>query len=331
MMSKILKQFIYFFFFKLVFQKKIFLNFNNFFYKNFGFGDFVVFCLYVRNNLNNNKKIVCYSQTQYDIARFFFNEDKIIKTRFLLPSFLSEAHIGSNILKTKDFFRPVSIPKKDHFNKELALKPNPEILRFINQRLKVNIYSKYILEFIKKKYIIMHIKHFNNDKNSLHASIRQTADLKKVFQILKFLDDKLKIVLFLNKKDRFYKIIKKDRKFNFKNIFYITDFDEKNYFAAQVLLSQNSAGYIGSHSGANILNFFNNKKSIIFDTFYLNDHAKYQSNLKFLYKKVKINNSIYTLNEKIFKNIKKQNSKYDLIETDLNELILSITKHFDLY
>ena len=328
-MSKILKRLVYFFFFKLVFQKKYFLNSNNLYYKHFGFGDFVVFCLYVRNYLNNNKKILCYSKSQYDVARFFFNKDKIVKTKFLLPRFLSEAHIGSNILKTKSFFRPIIIPKKDHFNNELALKPNLKISRFINDRLKKNVYSKKILKFIKKKYIVMHIKHFNNNKNSLHASIRQTTDLTKVFEILKFLDDKIKIILFLNKKDNFYKIIKKNKKFKFKNIFYITDFIQENYFATQVLLNQNSIGYIGSHSGANILNFFNNKKSIIFDTFYLEDHTKYNSNLKFLYKKIKVNNSINILNDKIFENIKKNNKKYDLIETKIEELTLTVKKHFN--
>lgn len=328
-MGKILKRFIYSFFFKLIFQKKYFLDSNNLYYKHFGFGDFVIFCLYARNSLNDNKKILCYSKSQYDVASFFFNEDKIAKTRFLLPRFLSEAHIGSNILKTKSFFKPITIPKKNHFNKELALKPNFEILRFINERLNENVYSKKILKFIESKYIIMHIKHYNNDKNSLHASIRQTADLTKVFEILKFLDDKIKIVLFLNKKDNFYKIIKKNKIFNFKNIFYITDFTQKNYFATQVILNQNSIGYIGSHSGANILNFFNNKKSVIFDTFYLEDHAKYNINLKFLYKKIKIDNSIKTLNEKIFENIKKRKKKYNLIEIGIDELILAIKKHFN--
>jgi hypothetical protein len=324
-----IKRLIYIFFFIFIVSKKNFLNKDLLYYKQFGFGDFVIFCLYLRNKLNQSKKLFCYSRVQYEVASFFFNKKKIFKSKILLPKFLSEAHFGSHFLRNKSYFKPIEIPHKLRLNKEQPLKPNIEINNFINNCISEYNYSADILNFTQYKFITMHIKHFNSDRNSLFTSIRQTAELDKIFEILKYLDRKIKVVLFVNKRDKFYNIFKKKKK-NFKNVFFIFDFDEKNYFAAQILLSKFSLGYIGNHGGANILHFFNKKKCIIFNTFYLKDHLAYGSDFLFLYKKIELGKSKKILTEDLFVKIKKNKIKFNLIENSSTEIISAIDKHFYL-
>ena len=74
--------------------------------------------------------------------------------------------------------------------------------------------------FKKKKIILIFIKHYNKNINDINGSCnRQTADLSKIFLILKFiLRKKIKIIVMGNQRDKSVNII--ENKIKNKNLFF---------------------------------------------------------------------------------------------------------------
>ena len=178
--------------------------------------------------------------------------------------------------------------------------------------------KKNIIELCNKgPYVCIFIKHYNFKINNVFdgTNIRQTCDFKKIFLLIKYLKKKNVSVLVLGDKfDRGTLFLKK----KIKNLDYLIDFNPS--LSDQLFIAKNSLGFIGSHAGTLIPYLFFKKKIIAFDTY---QHSDVQKNkykkIKFLYKKVSINNSAYrtlSIEDKYFYGLK----KFKIKETSFLEI-----------
>ena len=107
--------------------------------ESFGFGDNVIFNVFAKSKIQKSK-IFCFSQTQYEIASFFYDKKFIYKSIILLPKILNESHIGYNYLIKNNFFKPVFLTRKAYDGKFLPIsflyQGNKNIKKFIISRLK---------------------------------------------------------------------------------------------------------------------------------------------------------------------------------------------------
>ena len=87
-----------------------------------------------------------------------------------------------------------------------------------------------------------------------------------------------------------------------KKIYFISDLILDMNFADQLNLMKNSKFYCGTQSGFIAMYYFLKKNALSFDGFYLKEHSNPGfNNIKFLYKKIIINNEKTELKNEIFK------------------------------
>ena len=127
-----------------------------------------------------------------------------------------------------------------------------------------------LIESIKLRslaFVILFIKHYNNDKNDLSgSSSRQTADLKPIEKILVFLKNKkITTIVFGISSDKSVKILKYFVKKNNLNkyVLFLEDLSPNYLFQDQIFIAHKSMGYIGSTSGPASLFYFLRKKILI--------------------------------------------------------------------
>jgi len=333
-LKDILKFIIYFFFSKIIIYSIYRLKKKNYFfyYNHYGFGDFLYFCVHLRKKINKNKKIFCYSQLQYEIAKFFFDKEKIITAYLLLPKLMSESHLAYNFLVKEKNFTPIE-PKRITPDNKIALISEyycgtKDSIKFIKKKISRSKISSVIVNIFKKPTICLFIKNFSKYKNNnINFQVRQTRDLSKIQKLIYFLNKKkINTIILGTEKDEFIKFFSaKIKKQILKNVFLFKDLSVNYSIADQAYVASKSIGYIGSLSGANGFFGLLNKKAIIIDAvFYYND--KFFKNFFFLYKKVynKKNKNIQKFIWKKYYNP----TIYKIIEIKYSEIKEALLKNF---
>ena len=178
------------------------------------------------------------------------------------------------------------------------------------------------------------MRHHNVEVNSFYPSIRQTSDILKSNKIIDFvLKKNLNVCIVGNKNEKIIRHVELSYRDEIKKnkIFFLKNLCPDYKFSDQLYIFYKSLCYVGSHAGPLVPYYYLKKKAISFDVFYRSEWEKINfSNFIFLYKKIKIDNSIYILDDYYCKNIKKYN--YDLIEVSADEIIDNLNKLLkDLY
>tara|TARA_B110000977_G_scaffold113490_1_gene146883 strand:- start:8053 stop:9048 length:996 start_codon:yes stop_codon:yes gene_type:complete len=267
---------------------------KNILYTNdFGFGDYLIYCVEVRSKVNHKTKIFCFSKLQNEIASFFFKKKYIINSFILMPRFMNETHMGYNFLNGKKIFKPTKFTRLVGNGIKAPISQihngNKNSIQFIKKRINSSKISNKIIETLRKPTLCLFIKNFSkNFNNHMNFQIRQTRNLNKINHLIFFLSRlKINIIILGKNKDHYIKllpiIIKKQK---LKNIFLLKDLSDNYSISDQAYTALNSIGYIGSASGA--MDFFGllNKKIILIDHVFTNFDKYRKKNFKFLYKKV---------------------------------------------
>jgi hypothetical protein len=293
--KKFLKFIIYNFFSNIIifsiFVEKI--KKKNILYSNcFGFGDYVHFCENIRKKLNKNNKIFCFSQAQFEIAKFFCEEKYIVKSFILMPRLLSESHLGYNFLLNNKIFTPINLTKLGPDLKKIHISDfyvgTTNTINFLKKKINENNISKNVANIFNKPTICLYIKNFLNVKNNhINFQVRQTRDLVKIERLINFLIRKnVNLIILGKERDNFIKILSlKMKQKILKNIFLLKDLSDNYSIQDQAYVALKSIGYIGSLSGAMCFFGLFNKKSVIIDS-PLSYNDKYFKNFYFLYKKI---------------------------------------------
>ncbi len=291
---------IYFFFSKLIilelkFRKLFFLNENLLYTKSFGFGDYVVFCLHIKDKLNLNNKILCFSKTQKETAEFFFKKEFIISTLFLIPEFLNETYIGDNFLVKSNIFNPVNL--KNPINKKVPISnlfySNKIQLKYIINKIKTFPISEKIKNIFKKKTITIFIKHYTKSVITSSYGRRQTKNLNKVYKLIEVIIKKNFNILILGKDFDEFTNLAFEKYYNKHSdkIYFFKNLSDNYSIAEQAFIALNSRGYIGSQTGANSFFLIMNKKVFIFDGCKDKYNHLWKNNI-YLYKRIKLNKDL---------------------------------------
>lgn len=269
-------------------KNKIKIQFPN----NFGFGDYVIFCIEMRNKINMSNKIFCYSKLQMEIASFIFSKEYIASSYILMPKFMNEGHIAYNFLLKNKYFNPINAYRITRNGRKIPISQlfdgTQSSIDFIKKRINFNKVSKKLVKACKKKTICIFIKNFSLKKNNhMNFQVRQTRKLDKIYNLIFFLNKKkINPIIIGNHKDHFIKLIKlENQKQNKMNFLLFKDLSSGYSIHDQAYLALNTTGYIGSESGA--MTFFGllNKKQIIVDAVFDKYH-QYRKNITFLYKRL---------------------------------------------
>jgi len=280
--------------------------------KHFGFGDTIFFYLLYRlKKIKSKKKIFCFSKNQLNIAKFLLPNKNIKRSKILLPEVFVNKFLSENLFKFKHF-NPIIIK-----NFEQSITQTVKIKIILKNSIQEHLVSKNIINYVKKKYVCLFIKHYHFDEKKIIPSIRNTSNLIKIEKLILYLQKKGFAVVILGKNyDKFPKYIKS--KIKNKNLVYLSKLSKNYSINDQFYLADKCSFYLGSASGASIPYFLLNKKILHFDTTKSLFDAR-AKNIIWLYKKIKIRKKFYTLNTNHLSFVKK---KYiDLKENTYDEII----------
>jgi hypothetical protein len=286
------------------------------------FGDSFVFCIQNYNRiLNNGFRIVVYSKFVKKISEFFFEKHKIYNIFFSIPLCIPTYYVGF-ILKR---YLPVKKKFGINFKKNISGKEKKILENILKEKYKY--VSSNIKNFKKKKYVLFFVKHFNKNKNDIRVGPqRQTSDLGKIFKVVKFLiNNDIKILVLGDKKEKIINILKKN--FINKNILYFNEISKDQTMIDQLFVHNYSKFSIGSDSGAFIMSIFLKKKIIFFDSLKTDDKYLCFNNIKFIHKKIIINNKVKkNLSFKLAEKIINSKKKYLIEECSFLEIKKAIIK-----
>jgi hypothetical protein len=328
-MSYIIKKFIYQVFALLLkinislFKKKLgsdlICNFQN------SFGDSCAF--YIQNHgqiIKKNNKILVYSEFEKKIASFFFINKKILNTFFFIPKFIP---IYSISLILDKFFYKYSKKNRVDYKKKVDNK----IIIFLENLLqsRLDTVSKKIKKLKKLKYIVFYVKHINeniNDLNIESGAFRQTANKKKIFEILNFITKKkYKVVILGDIKEKINNEIK--NKIKNKNILFLSELSGNQNMIDQLYLHYHCNFAVGSDCGAFIFSHFLKKKILFFDSIKNNYGLQKKENIIFLFKKIFFNNEkSILLNITMLKSDFMKNKIFNVSENSVIEIKDKILK-----
>jgi len=298
-------------------------NKNKFYsYTNPSFGETFEHCLFFYNKTlkNNNILPLSFGNFNEEIVSFFFKKYKnlFFKIFFFLPYY----RIVQYIQKSK-YYKPNII----FYANKFKIKDTNYTEKIINHILSAHIFNNNLINFCKKKYICIFIKHYNSNSSDISGSkLRQTTELKKIIDLINFLRLKdIKTVILGTKKDQGTVYF---RNLNLKGVYCMLDFSNK--LSDLLYIAKHSLGYIGSLTGLVHPFFYLNKKLLCIDahTSYLS-FTKY-NNVRFVYKKIIFNNkkerylnvndqylkdkSIFRIKESSFIEIKKETQKFFFVK-----------------
>ena len=294
----------------------------------FGFGDHVTFCVNIKSKINKNSKLFCYSNQQFETAKFFYEKKYLIKSIFSIPKFLNESGIGFKYLISNKNFKPQQLMSPHNKNLKLTLNyGTDQQIKYIKTRLNKFKISAKLKKVLQDKTIVLFIKNFSHIKimnKNINFQVRQTRNLNKIFKLLNFLKKKFKIVILGNKDDNFIKIISDKKLIDNKKIFLFNELSENYSIADQVYLAENVSGYIGSGAGDMIFFDTLKKKTLLIDYTWVENVNLYLKNRQCLFKKVQNKNN---KKKEIFDALKVYNSKYHkLIENSYDEIYKTAKK-----
>jgi hypothetical protein len=327
-MKSLLKYIIVKIYSKFIIFNLLFLHRNKkikyFYNHSLGFGDSFDYYLDNYYKIVNNKKNLplSFGSFNQETINFLFNKYK--KLFFSIPKFLPYYSIISEVRKSI-YFQPVIKYKLDDNNlmkNEFMAITNANSRNIIIEKLNHYKVDETIKDLCNKKYVCLFVKHYNNNMNDISdgATIRQTTNFKKIFQIVEFLKKKnIYIIVIGDKFDKGTLILKKY--INKKADFLI---DYKINFYDQIFVANNSIGYIGSSSGAYYPYFYLKKKILCFDTWEIPtcQISKNFKNLLNLYKNITINTYTTRLSYKHL-NLSSE-YKYRIKETSLFQIKFAI-------
>jgi len=291
----------------LIFLQKIKKIKNLSYPSSLGFGDSFDYCLYIYSEVLKKKKLpLSFGGINEDIVSFFFKE--YYKLFFKIYKFLPYYSIISYVSNSRYFkFDVKSIPNQFLKNRTEAKK----ILRFLINKIN---YKDNIVNFCKKKYICIFIKHYNNNILDLSGSgFRHTARLKKILRLIVYLKkNNISPVILGIKSDKFITYLKDSK---LSGIYYSEDIT--NNFSDLIYLINNSQGYIGSLCGWVSPFFYLDKKILCLDSYASSNRSMNQNKLYFLHKTIvfsktkkrPLNYNDYFINKKIKFNIQETNFK----------------------
>ena len=326
-----MKKFIYFVFANLI-------NFNLYLIKkkykskliyndNASFGESLIFnILNYDTIINKKKKLVIFSSFEKKIAEFFFNKEHIYVPLVILPKFIPVYQLSNELIKKKNF-KQKNI-KTNFFNINIFKKKYSLLLNDILHKRYGQINSD-IKFFEKKKFILIFVKHYNKNNNDISGSHnRQTADLTKIFLIMKFiLKKKIKIIIMGNQSDKSVNIIKK--KIKDENLFFFKDLSPNENLIDQLFLHKYSQIGIGNDGGVWTMSFFFQKKIFLFDTCISSGNKLYKKNknIFFMPKKISFENKTEYQTLKICDKILKKKIPYKVNEVSF-EMIINKIKNY---
>ena len=295
------------------------------------FGDTYMFYLYNYLNIKKDKKkkVILFGKTDSKIIKLIFEKDKYKINHFYIFDFLPDHPIHEELRKKKNFK-----PKICDYTK---LRNKDTIKNLININFnKKKIVSKNLIEFCKRPYFLIFIKFYNKDYNNIIGSAaRQTSNLDKVENIIKFLFEKKFNVLVIGNK--FDKSINEIKKFELKNhnqnINFFVNLSKEYSLFDQLYAVNNSKGFIGNGCGFTEPVYFQKKKLVIFDYPFdpVRDPRHNAEFKKFLYKKVMIDNKIKILDFPFIENIiENPNLEYKVIDTDIDIIKKEIESTFNI-
>jgi hypothetical protein len=330
-----LKSFIFYLLSKLTILNIFFINkfYNNklILLERMAFGETFSYC--IENYLEikrSGKKIITKNDTEDKIVNFFF-PNKNLKLLFSVPNFISYYWLNDYLLKNEYFNQNVTKLKEAHNLKELEKVDRKKKKNLIISLLKKNEHNvtKSIKKLKKKKYILMHIKHYSNDINNTEGSSpRSTSNLNKILKTIKFLKRKnIKIVILGDKFDLF---IKKYKRTILNDVVFFEDLSKNQSVIDQIYIHYYSTLCIGNPGGAFIISMYLQKKIIFLDSLiHVIDKfpMMYDKNVKNLYKKIIIKNQKNILSDVHIKNLKKRKINYQIIETSLDVIKKSLSKY----
>ena len=275
-----------------------------------------------------------FSKTDKNIVEFIYGNESIVKI-FIFIYFLPTYEIFSKLIKKKNFlpFKSNYNDEWDHIIKKKNLTTCKKILINKIRKNKKKI-STPLIKLKNEKYILIHIKHYNNEINNLNfANSRQTCNFKKVFKVINFIKKKYKIVILGINTDRSIRILK--NKFQkHANIYFFNDLSKNYSIHDQMFCYYYSRGYIGSAAGMIPILWVLNKKIILFDLSKDSIDERYRSKkFLFIFKKYffKKNKKIKILDDKAVEKLKTINfkkNKYEILEVDANKIIKKFKTFF---
>jgi hypothetical protein len=279
------------------------------------------FAYYIENFskiIQNNIKILVFSQLEMKIAEFFFKKKFIANLFILIPHFIPVYRINV-LLKKKKYYEPNIFFKLDF--PKIGLLPNKHKKLLIKLLKKnINYISPGLKKLHNKKFIIMFVKHYNNTNVVTYTSeIRQTVDFKKIYKTIEFFEKKnIKVIILGNNSDKSIPILRK-KYLNNSNVQFFFDLSLNQSMTDQLYIHYYSLLSIGSDSGVFIMSMYLKKKIILFDSFIGETFKFYKKNKNIivLLKKIKIKKKIRSLKEDDY--LLKTKSKP--IETSYNEII----------
>ena len=285
------------------------------YYKNFGFGDSIFFYLLFKlKKIKTKSSIFCFTKDQFKTAQFFLNKKDIRKLFILIPNFIDHVLL-SKILLRSQYFKPIQIK-----NFEKSITQNLMIRKIIKNNVKKNLVSSTIKKITNQKYVCLFVKHYHSNCKKILPSARNTADLKKIEKLINYLlENKIRVIILGNNTDKFPKYIKK-KIINPKLLFF-NEISKDYSLNDQFYLADNCHFYIGSASGTSIPYYLLNKNILHFDTTKsLTD--KKQKNIKWLYKKIRINKKLRILDNEFVNSTNK--TFLNLKENTFNEIVRNV-------
>jgi len=295
------------------------------------FGDTFSFCLENYHKIkNSNKRILTKSTLEHKIVKFFF-PNKCSKLFFSIPMLIPFYSIN-NLLNNNQYFK--NNINKNYLIKDDKIKSSQKTRELIENLIESNSkkVSQNIKKFNKKKYILMHIKYYNTDKNDLRFSYpRATSNLEKIFKIIEYLNKKkITVVVLGDSYDKSVKILK--NKIN-NNVLFFEDLSKNQSIIDQMYIHYYSSLCIGNPGGSFIISMYLQKKIIFFDSLInvINKYPMmYGKNITNLYKKITIKNKTNFLSDKYIKNFKEKNIEkinYQIIESSYEDIKKSLSKY----
>ena len=293
---------ILFFFWALIIYIQIqFLHLNKkkkyFYFNFFGWGDNIVFFLnnYIKIKFNRNNYCLTYTKERSSICNFLFKKEKVFETYFAIP-FIFSANKLDYVLTKLPKYMPTLDRKFEKLNEEYFINNKDSIKNL----LKIKYKKESKIDCSKfGSYVCLYLRF--SEKSQIFPSIRQSQNIKKIFDLIDFfLKKNLNVMLVGKSKEKYLKkVIHKYPDLIDKRIFLMhKEISKKSIMADQINIFDNSLLYCGSHAGPLVIYYFLKKKAISFDAFHRNEWEDIKfKNFKFIYKKINIRNNWINLDE----------------------------------
>lgn len=271
-------------------------------------------------NKCKNRKILVFGVIDKKIVSYFFGKKSFDKIFFYLNNF-STYGIFSELKKKKNFKPFIHDPKNiwDHIITKKELKQSRNIL--FNVSNQIEEVSPELKKIIKKKYILMHVKHYHDNTNDISLSAsRQTSKMSKIFKLINHIIKRYNVIILGINTDKHINIIR-NKFYKNKKVIFLNELSNNYSISDQIFCYKNSLGYIGSSTGIVPILWLLKKKIIMFDAPYEDTDKRFKSkNFIFLPKKYKlknkpgfknlnvniINNKNLTIKEASLKDLKKK-------------------------